>query len=79
MPKAGPSLPNELVEKIRDVHKEVIERNAAFKDFVTEQTRGLRGNQRQTAWGKAVNSLVRRNPIYKEAVRTKIRSLRGGR
>jgi hypothetical protein len=79
MPKAGPSLPKELVRKIRDVHKQVIKTNSAFKDFVSAQTKGLTGNQRQTAWGKAITSLVRRNPIYKEAVRAKIRSLRGGR
>jgi len=72
MPKSGVTLSDTDIKKLRKVHKEIVDANKTFKAAVAEATRGLRGNDRQKAWGQAINKLIRENQAFKEALRARI-------
>ncbi len=72
MPKAGTNLTPNDVKKVRKIHKDVLDKNQALKKDIDDAVKGLRGRERQKAWGRAINRLIRRNELYRTSVRAQL-------
>jgi hypothetical protein len=71
MPKSTNSLTEAQVKKAREIHKQVLDENTTLRRIVEDAIAGTRGEERQKAWGKAVRIILRRNALYRAAVRDK--------
>ncbi len=75
MPKSGVQLPKPAMAKVRKAISEILKANKDLKAAVDAKTKGLKGSAQQKARAKAVNNLVKRNTIFRDAVREKLKTL----
>lgn len=72
MPKAGTSLTPNDVKKVRKIHKDVLAKNQVLKKEIGDAVKGLKGRERQKAWGRAINKLIRTNELYRMSIRARL-------
>lgn len=75
MPKSGTALPKPAMAKIRKAVGDILKANKDLKAAVDAKVKGLKGTAQQKARAKAVNNLIKRNAIFRDAVRAKLKSI----
>jgi hypothetical protein len=76
MGKAGVTLPPETIEIYRQVFDTVLKANKDFEAVVKDQTTGTTAEAKQKSRLKAINRLIRRNEIFRNAVRGELSKFR---
>jgi hypothetical protein len=76
MGKAGVTLPPETIEIYRQVFDTVLKANKDFEAVVKDQTTGTTPEAKQKSRLKAINRLIRRNEIFRNAVRGELSKFR---
>ena len=75
MPKTGGPLDKRTVKKVRQIYRDILNKNRDFKALVDAQSKGKLGNKRIQARRAAIKKLAETNALFKKAVDEQFRRL----